>query len=66
MTPGLSKTWVAARVSGLVARQGSLLMVVPTRALLEQTYRVLRAAGRSGSVIAVYAPRDAALRGVPG
>ncbi|MBB5109618.1 DEAD/DEAH box helicase [Streptomyces spectabilis] len=66
MAPGLGKTWVAARVADLVAAHGSLLMVVPTRALLEQTYRVLRAAGRSGPVIAVYARRDAALRGVPG
>ncbi|MEW2527598.1 DEAD/DEAH box helicase family protein [Streptomyces sp. NPDC047071] len=66
MAPGLGKTWVAARVADLVAGQGSLLMVVPTRALLEQTYRVLRAAGRSGPVIAVYSPRGAALAGEPG
>ncbi|WP_030688503.1 DEAD/DEAH box helicase family protein [Streptomyces sp. NRRL B-1347] len=66
MAPGLGKTWVAARIAGLVAARGSLLMVVPTRALLEQTYRVLRAAGRGGPVIAVYAPRDAALAGEPG
>ncbi|WP_158857991.1 DEAD/DEAH box helicase family protein [Streptomyces sp. NRRL B-1347] len=66
MAPGLGKTRVAARVADLVARQGSLLMVVPTRTLLEQTHHVLRAAGRSGPVIAAYSPRGAALTGEPG
>ncbi|MFE0063454.1 DEAD/DEAH box helicase family protein, partial [Streptomyces sp. NPDC059003] len=63
MAPGLGKTRVAARIADLVAGQGSLLMVVPTRALLEQTHHVLRVAGRSGPVIAVYSPRGAALTG---
>ncbi|WP_354670744.1 DEAD/DEAH box helicase family protein [Streptomyces flavofungini] len=66
MAPGLGKTRVAARVADLVAGQGSLLTVVPTRTLLEQTHHVLRAAGRSGPVIAVYSPRGAALAGEPG
>ncbi|MFI8930725.1 DEAD/DEAH box helicase [Streptomyces sp. NPDC053474] len=66
MAPGLGKTRVAARVADLVAGRGSLLMVGPTRTLLEQTYHVLHAAGRSGPVIAVYSLRGAALTGEPG
>ncbi|MFJ5954040.1 DEAD/DEAH box helicase family protein [Streptomyces noursei] len=66
MAPGLGKTRVAARIAERVAGAGSMLMAVPTRGLLEQTYGVLRRAGRTGPMVAVYSPREAALVGEPG
>ncbi|MFF1680790.1 DEAD/DEAH box helicase family protein [Streptomyces sp. NPDC058256] len=64
MAPGLGKTRVAFAVGERVAAPGSMLFAVPTRALLEQTYEVLRAVGRSGPVIAVYDDRGSALLGL--
>ncbi|MET9777992.1 DEAD/DEAH box helicase family protein [Streptomyces sp. NPDC006367] len=64
LAPGLGKTRIGFMVGDRVAQQGGMLFAVPTRGLLEQTYWVARAAGRSGPVVAVYADRDAGLVGM--
>ncbi|MGW2657175.1 DEAD/DEAH box helicase family protein [Streptomyces sp. NPDC001478] len=64
LAPGLGKTWIAYKVRDRVAPGGGFLFTAPTRGLVEQHYRSLRAYGWQGPVIALYADRDAALAGL--
>ncbi|GAA0374947.1 DEAD/DEAH box helicase family protein [Streptomyces blastmyceticus] len=66
LAPGLGKTRIGFMVRERVAAQGGMLFAVPTRSLLEQTYKALREYGWRGPVVAVYSPRDAALAGREG
>ena len=56
---GTGKTLIAARTAARIAPRGRVLVLLPTLDLLSQTIRSWRAAGRTGTTVAVCSARQA-------